>query len=338
MFTGLVQETGEIADLRRIKARNGDVLTRITVAAKAVPKELQLGDSVAVSGVCLTAVEIGRKKFSADLAEETLKRTSLSRLKKKSLVNLELPARPQDRLGGHIVQGHVDGTGTLASMAKVQGRDDWRLVIDMPADLAKYVVAQGSITYFARSAGISMTSRQSSLPWTFAMLARVPVPSTWPCTMCPPRRSCGRAGNSRLTSDFFFRRLSDVRFKVSSARSAENFLRPISTAVRHTPLTATLSPSCNSLGTPLAATVIRVRTSPLRAFIRRRSAISPVSCTKPVNIRLSPFHLLQAFPQAAVRIQAHPEHRDHAGNLPRQSLRRSGAGKYSSPWPRHSCY
>jgi riboflavin synthase len=153
MFTGLVQETGEIADLRRIKARNGDVLTRITVAAKGVPKELQLGDSVAVSGVCLTAVEIGRKKFSADLAEETLKRTSLGRLKKKSLVNLELPARPQDRLGGHIVQGHVDGTGTLASMAKVQGRDDWRLIIDMPADLAKYVVTQGSITV----EGISLT-------------------------------------------------------------------------------------------------------------------------------------------------------------------------------------
>jgi riboflavin synthase len=116
MFTGLVQETGEIQDLRRMKARNGDVVTRITVSAKSVRRELKLGDSVAVSGVCLTAVEIGRKKFSADLADETLKRTSLNRLKKKSLVNLELPARPQDRLGGHIVQGHVDGTGTLVAL------------------------------------------------------------------------------------------------------------------------------------------------------------------------------------------------------------------------------
>lgn len=153
MFTGLVQETGEIADLRRLKARNGDVVTRITVSAKSIPKELKLGDSVAVSGVCLTAVAIGRKNFSADLADETLKRTSLSHLRKKSLVNLELPARPQDRLGGHIVQGHVDGMGTLVNLTKIKGRDDWRLVIDMPAELAKYVVAQGSITV----EGISLT-------------------------------------------------------------------------------------------------------------------------------------------------------------------------------------
>jgi riboflavin synthase len=153
MFTGLIQETGEIADLRRMKARNGDVLTRITVSAKAIPGELKLGDSVAVSGVCLTAVAIGRKNFSADLADETLKRTSLNRLRKKSLVNLELPARPQDRLGGHIVQGHVDGTGTLISLARVKGRDDCRMMIDLPAELAKYVVTQGSITV----EGISLT-------------------------------------------------------------------------------------------------------------------------------------------------------------------------------------
>lgn len=153
MFTGLVQETGEITDLRPLKTRNGDLVTRITVSARAIPNELKLGDSVAVSGVCLTAVEIRGKKFSADLADETLKRTSLSRLQKKSLVNLELPARPQDRLGGHIVQGHVDGTGTVVSLAKIRGRDDWRLVIDMPSDLAKYVVAQGSIAV----EGISLT-------------------------------------------------------------------------------------------------------------------------------------------------------------------------------------
>ncbi len=152
MFTGLVQETGAIADLRRLKARNGDVVTRITVSAKSIPKELKLGDSVAVSGVCLTAVAIGRKSFSADLADETMQRTSLSRLKKKSLVNLELPARPQDRLE-NILQGHVDATGTLVDFTKIKGRDDWRLVIDMPPELAKYVVAQGSITV----EGISLT-------------------------------------------------------------------------------------------------------------------------------------------------------------------------------------
>ena len=153
MFTGLIQETGRVDDIREKRAKNGRALTRINVEAKEVPGQLKVGDSVAVSGVCLTAVEVSRKKFSADLAEETLARTSLGRLKKKSLVNLELPARPQDRLGGHIVQGHVDGTGTLVSFAPVKERDDFRLVLDLPESLTRYVVPQGSITI----EGISLT-------------------------------------------------------------------------------------------------------------------------------------------------------------------------------------
>lgn len=153
MFTGLIQETGGIASIRQRRAKNGRALTRITVVAKKIPAELRTGDSVAVSGVCLTAVEIKRKQFSADLAEETLQRTSLSRLKKGSVVNLELPARPQDRLGGHIVQGHVDGVGKLLSLDQIKHRDDWRLVIDIPTPLARYVVPQGSIAI----EGISLT-------------------------------------------------------------------------------------------------------------------------------------------------------------------------------------
>jgi riboflavin synthase len=153
MFTGLVQETGRIERLERRKQKNGSELTRITIAAKDVPKELKRGDSVAVSGVCLTAVEIAKKQFCADLAEETLRRTSLGNLRKGSAVNLELPARPQDRLGGHIVQGHVDGTGKLISLQQIKGREDWRLIVELPADLAKYVVPQGSITL----EGISLT-------------------------------------------------------------------------------------------------------------------------------------------------------------------------------------
>ncbi len=153
MFTGLVQETGKLEGLRQMKVKKGGAVTRITIAAKSVPRELKDGDSVAVSGVCLTAVEIGSKRFSADLAEETLRRTSLSRLKKGSLVNLELPARPQDRLGGHIVQGHVDGTGKLVSITRVAGGGDWRLTIETPQELARYVVPQGSLTV----EGISLT-------------------------------------------------------------------------------------------------------------------------------------------------------------------------------------
>ena len=153
MFTGLIQETGEIASMERMPGQNGGSVTRITIKARNVPAELKTGDSVAVSGVCLTALNAGEHRFSADLAEETLRRTSLQRLELGSLVNLELPARAQDRMGGHVVQGHVDGAGTIVSLHKIKYRDDWRLVIDVPKDLARYIVPQGSITV----EGISLT-------------------------------------------------------------------------------------------------------------------------------------------------------------------------------------
>jgi riboflavin synthase len=153
MFTGLIQEIGTVADLRTLPAKTGAARTRITVRAPSVASELKTGDSIAVSGVCLTAVEIGEGRFSADLAEETLQRTSLCHMRAGSLVNLELPARAQDRLGGHIVQGHVDGVARLVSLEKISGGEDWRLMIDIPGDLSRYVVAQGSITV----EGISLT-------------------------------------------------------------------------------------------------------------------------------------------------------------------------------------
>lgn len=153
MFTGLIQETGEVAGIERIAGQNGGTVTRITVRGKDVPSALKTGDSVAVSGVCLTALNVREQQFSADLADETLKRTSLQGLKSGSLVNLELAALAQDRMGGHLVQGHVDGTGTIVSMQKIKYQDDWRLVIEVPQTLARYVVPQGSITV----EGISLT-------------------------------------------------------------------------------------------------------------------------------------------------------------------------------------
>ena len=153
MFTGLIQETGEIVSTQRTAGQNRGSVTRITIKAVNVPSELKTGDSVAVSGVCLTAVDIGEHQFSADLAEETLKRTSLQRLKTGSIVNLELPAKAQDRMGGHVVQGHVDGVGSVVSLQKIKFRDDWRLVVELPSELSRYVVPQGSITI----EGISLT-------------------------------------------------------------------------------------------------------------------------------------------------------------------------------------
>jgi riboflavin synthase len=154
MFTGLIQETGKIVSLRKLAPRaGGAALTRITVSAGAIPSTLKKGDSVAVSGVCLTAVDLQSDRFSADLAAETLQRTSLGGLQPGSLVNLELPARAQDRLGGHIVQGHVDGVGKLISLKKIAQGEDWRLALEIPEELGRYVVPQGSITV----EGISLT-------------------------------------------------------------------------------------------------------------------------------------------------------------------------------------
>ena len=174
MFTGLIQETGEVASTERVAGQNRGSVTRITIKAENIPSELKTGDSVAVSGVCLTALDIGEHQFSADLAEETLNRTSLQRLKAGAIVNLELPAKAQDRMGGHVVQGHVDGVGSIVSLQKIKFRDDWRLVVDVPGDLSRYVVPQGSITV----EGISLTV--ASIDGNRVEIAI--IPHTWQAT------------------------------------------------------------------------------------------------------------------------------------------------------------
>lgn len=151
MFTGLIQETGVVSEVRRPKQAGKG--TRIVITSGTTASELKVGDSVAVSGVCLTAVDIRGTQFAADLAQETLERTSLAGLRAGSLVNLELPARAQDRLGGHVVQGHVDGAGKLVRLEKMKSGEDWRMEVEIPPVLAKYVVPQGSITV----EGISLT-------------------------------------------------------------------------------------------------------------------------------------------------------------------------------------
>src|SRR5712692_5371923 len=101
MFTGLIEEVGQV---KRIVERKGK--RRLTVSAARVTRDLKKGDSIAVSGVCLTAVELSAKSFAADLATETWARTSFSRIAKGALVNLELPLKADGRMGGHLVQGH----------------------------------------------------------------------------------------------------------------------------------------------------------------------------------------------------------------------------------------
>jgi riboflavin synthase len=148
MFTGIIEEVGRVTGIAQ---KNGN--RRLTVAATRHNQELKTGDSIAVSGVCLTAVEITPQSFAADLAAETWKRTSFSRIKKDALVNLELPMRADGRFGGHIVQGHVDGTGEFLALDQVRGADDYWLRIEIPPDLARYVIFKGSLCI----EGISLT-------------------------------------------------------------------------------------------------------------------------------------------------------------------------------------
>jgi riboflavin synthase len=148
MFTGIVEEVGRIA---RIEQRGEN--RRITISAERTPKELGTGDSVAVSGVCLTALEIKSGSFCADLAPETWARTSFSRIHEGALVNLELPMKSDGRFGGHIVQGHVDGVGKLTAFERISDSENWWLHIEMPAEIKKYTVYKGSISI----EGISLT-------------------------------------------------------------------------------------------------------------------------------------------------------------------------------------
>jgi len=148
MFTGIIEEVGHVTSI----VDNGGT-RRITVSATKSAKQLKRGDSIAVSGVCLTAVEISGEFFSADLAQETWNRTSFSRINPGAQVNLELPMRADGRFDGHIVQGHVDGTGTFVSLDRIKQSDDYWLRIEIPPELARYVIFKGSLSI----EGISLT-------------------------------------------------------------------------------------------------------------------------------------------------------------------------------------
>jgi riboflavin synthase len=148
MFTGIVEEIGRVSHIEQ-RGEN----RRITVTGDHTPKELKTGDSVAVSGVCLTALDIKPGSFCADLAPETWVRTSFSRIHEGALVNLELPMKADGRFGGHIVQGHVDGVGKLIEFERIAQSENWWLHIELPEEVERYTVYKGSISI----EGISLT-------------------------------------------------------------------------------------------------------------------------------------------------------------------------------------
>jgi riboflavin synthase len=148
MFTGIVEEIGRVTCIEQ-RGEN----RRITISAGNAPTELKSGDSIAVSGVCLTALDIKPGSFCADLAPETWARTSFSRMHEGALINLELPMKANGRLGGHIVQGHVDGVGKLIALERIANSENWWLRIELPRDVEKYTVYKGSVCI----EGISLT-------------------------------------------------------------------------------------------------------------------------------------------------------------------------------------
>jgi riboflavin synthase len=167
MFTGIIEELGT---LKKITAAVDGA--RLEIGARAVLDGAQLGDSIAVNGVCLTVVEKASDSFAADVSAETLRRTSLKQARAGSRVNLERPLMPTSRLGGHIVQGHVDGMGEFIEARPVG--DGYVVRIGFPPELGRYIVEKGSIAVD----GISLTVAALGGDW-FEIAV---IPHTWRVT------------------------------------------------------------------------------------------------------------------------------------------------------------
>jgi len=167
MFTGIIEELGEIASLE--KHAEG---AKIKISAKIVTKDTNEGDSISVNGVCLTALDIKPDSFMADVSQETLDKSTLERLKTGTKVNLERAVTPSTRLGGHIVQGHVDSRGKFVSA--VQNGDFWTVRISFPKEIGQYLVYKGSISV----EGISLTIAELGSDY-FEIAV---IPKTWELT------------------------------------------------------------------------------------------------------------------------------------------------------------
>jgi len=146
MFTGIAEEKGIVKEIRK-----GNAFFRITIGCKRVLEDTRIGDSIAVNGICLTVTDMAGDWFSADVMPETMRHTALNQLSISSLLNLERALRLSDRLGGHLVSGHIDGVGKLTSRVE-EGNAIW-LSIEAPQDILKYLVPKGSVALD----GISLT-------------------------------------------------------------------------------------------------------------------------------------------------------------------------------------
>lgn len=167
MFTGIIEELGKVESIADTEGG-----AKLVIAASIVTSDSKDGDSISVNGVCLTALEVTPESFAADLSQETLDRSTLGKLEPASPVNLERAVTPATRLGGHIVQGHVDGRGEFI-LATEHG-DFWTVRIGFPQELSRYLVQKGSVAV----EGISLTI--ASLDDTSFDIAI--IPKTWELT------------------------------------------------------------------------------------------------------------------------------------------------------------
>jgi riboflavin synthase len=170
MFTGIIEELGTVSACG----------TRLVVRCATVLEDAQEGASIAVNGVCLTALHLTRDSFSADLAPETLARTNLGDLRVGSRVNLERPVTPATRLSGHIVQGHVDGTGELIALQELRD-GNWWLTVRVPAAMDRYLVHKGSIAIDGISLTIATLEGE--------LLGVTIIPHTYACTTLGSRHA-----------------------------------------------------------------------------------------------------------------------------------------------------
>ncbi len=179
MFTGIIEQTGTVVGIKQ----HGNV-QRLTVSCPGIAGQLREGDSLAVSGVCLTALDVNPEFFHADLAVETLERTTLRLLQPGAKVNLELPTAAGAPLGGHIVQGHVDETGELIALVPLPSPSgsapdpaatDWRLTLRVPPSLHPYMVPKGSVAV----EGISLTIASTNIPTGGDQIEIAILPLTW---------------------------------------------------------------------------------------------------------------------------------------------------------------
>ena len=167
MFTGIIEELGRV---REVEKRGEDA--RIVIEARTVTEGSHNGDSISVNGVCLTALDVKRDSFAADVSKETLFRSTLGNLKEGSPVNLERAVTPATRLGGHIVQGHVDGRGTF--LGSEDHGESWTFRFAYPKEVARYLVFKGSVAV----EGISLTI--ANLADDYFEIAI--IPKTWEVT------------------------------------------------------------------------------------------------------------------------------------------------------------